>query len=82
MTVDTRALRASHVEGWRPRQSVELDVETLRALLDEVDELRVLAACVDTLTKASSALLERCQVLKGEHETLRARLAQLAEAAP
>lgn len=82
MTVDTAALRKSHVEGWRPRQSVELDVETLRAMLDELEELRLLAQSVDILTRASVALLERSKVLADEHERIRARLALLAEDGP
>lgn len=57
MTVDTIALRRTHVDGWRPRQSVTLDVETLRALLDEVDALRQLTGKVDDLTHACERLV-------------------------
>ena len=40
MTVDIEALRKTHVKGWKPRQSVQVEVRTLAALLDELDVLR------------------------------------------
>lgn len=58
MTIDTTALRKSHVDGWRPRQSVEIDVETLRALLDEVDLSRRLLA--DLRDEGVLELCEAC----------------------
>jgi hypothetical protein len=42
MKVNTAKMRRSHVDGWKPRQTVSIDVETLKALLDELDELREL----------------------------------------
>lgn len=49
MTVDVLSLRKSHVEGWKPRQSVEIDVLTLEALLDELELARAKLARVESV---------------------------------
>jgi predicted DNA-binding protein (UPF0251 family) len=74
MTVDTAELRKTHVDGWRPRQSVSIDVETLRALLDELDALRALDRQLGELQRAAERLMFRNRELQAAIARLGAKL--------
>lgn len=54
MRVDRTEIRRRLVDGWKPRQHVEIEVAVLRTLLDELDELHS--------ERSGSFALPRCSV--------------------